>query len=702
MSPFATNNLLSSLIMGCPKLLLYFYFVSILTLSPVFSLPARTDVLANTSEYVLRDVFQHKDHCYKDSFIYVKDSDAAKSTPFSVYSTTRECSARLRENDLPAKLPTCPPGLIDLEVTPTYVAKSQMSYSHANLNISVTAHSHVDTIAFRLQCLYASDGSDVYCSDRKEMYINGVKEWPCRGINLSTKVKYPARFSYACFRMTPYSIYTINATVLPQRCRITTIITSPHSDEIFPEIFFEPTVSKEAISAKDPYWSPSISVDFSDDDAIWVRLGKAPKAECDTININVYREHDDDMVAFLEVLTVKCPENAVKWENQKAGKYLLTAYVPIRGCKFHCEPTSRGCRQCLRTHLNLYINEDRASLTWLTVQKFKDYSFEIFIGVSSLCAIFVILMIVGTITVCWRNNREANRVREIRLTEFVRAMIVYSDDNEQHTNCVSHLVENLRHCATCEPIFDLEKLITAEQVVPSRWLVDQLSSLAKFIIVISDCAEKILDAEASETHHLVQSRPFADLFGPAMNIIIRDATHNPEEALQKYVIVRFKYSPQVPQNLAILRLPTFLLPDEFGRLTAFLHNLEYGETVNITQNVSEDRMNQWTRAIDRNVTLSQLNPNWIETRWKPKDEQDVMNLKRETPVTFTYENNEDRIAASKRLNLLPPPPDSEDDEEQQASTSENTFMLRPAPQEEDFEDDDDEEEEGSATIVAMD
>lgn len=51
--------------------------------------------------------------------------------------------------------------------------------------------------------------------------------------------------------------------------------------------------------------------------------------------------------------------------------------------------------------------------------------------------------------------------------------------------------------------------------------MDQISSLKKFIIVVSDCAEKILDTEASETHQLVQARPFADLFGPAMEMIIR-------------------------------------------------------------------------------------------------------------------------------------------------------------------------------------
>ncbi|CCD68955.1 Interleukin cytokine receptor-related protein 2 [Caenorhabditis elegans] len=677
-----TTNFLAYRATGSPLLLLYFYLCS---LSSVKSSAAAS--YTNASDYVLRNVFEHSDQCYKDSFVYVR-ADDKKSDPFITYSTTKECSERLKKNDLPEKLPTCPPGLIDLELKPVYVPKSQISYPYANLNISVTAHSSVDTIAFRLECLSASDGSDVYCSNSKAMYINGVKEWPCRGIHLSSRVQYPTRFSYSCFRLTSFSVYAINATILPQKCRVSTIMTAPYFDDMFPEILVDPTTNQSIITKTDPFWAPMLSADFSDKNAIWVRLGKAERAECETMVVNVYKEHDDDSqkVTFLEILTVKCPETAVKWENQKAGRYLLTAYVPIRGCKFYCEKKERGCRQCLRTHLNLVIYKNRASLSWLALQKFKDYGFEIFIAVVVLLILIIVLAVTGFGYVLWRDKVRSREVRNIALTEFVKVMIVYADDNDLHTDCVKKLVENLRNCASCDPVFDLEKLITAEQIVPSRWLVDQISSLKKFIIVVSDCAEKILDTEASETHQLVQARPFADLFGPAMEMIIRDATHNFPEARKKYAVVRFNYSPHVPPNLAILNLPTFILPEQFAQLTAFLHNVEHTERANVTQNISEAQIHEWNLCASRMMSFFVRNPNWLETRWKPKDELAALHLKRQSPVIVPIQTEEDRIAASIKYNLVPPQAlvdsDDEDDVDLQphASHQNQPLILLPPEQ----------------------
>lgn len=709
MSPLRTSNLCTFPMTGSFTPLFYLYFISIHLLSHISAVPAATPTSVNASEYVLRDVFQNKDTCYQESFVYVKALDAGKSSLFSALTSTKDCSARLNEDVLPDKLPSCPPGLIDLEVMPMYVEKSQISYPYANLNISVMIHSSINTVAFRLQCLSAADGADVYCSDMKDMYINGVKEWPCRGIQLSSKVVYPMKFSYTCFRLTPHSVYAINATVLPQKCRVSTIFTSPSFDDFFPEMLVDPAVSQKTISSTDPFWSPTIAADFSDDYAIWIRLGKAPRAECDTININVYKEHEDNKISFLKTLSVKCPENAVKWEDQDAGKYLLTAYVPIRGCKFFCDSKARGCSQCLRTHLNLVIKENRASLVWLAVQTFKDYSFEIFIALLILICIFILIALAILIAYYRKQKRDAARVREIQLQEFVKTMIVYADDNEHHTNCVTVLVDNLRHCANCDPVFDLEKLITAERIVPSRWLLDQLTTLPKFIIVVSDCAAKILDLEASETHHLIQSRPFADLFGPAIDIIIGDATRNPTTARKKYAIVRFNYSPQVPANLKALNLPTFYLPDQFGHLTAFIHDLEHADTLRITQNISDGRINDWKVAIARQVSYVEQNPDWLDSRWKQKDEQAMMSLKRESPVILKFESNEDRIAASLKYNVLPPKADDEDEEESEASNDENAFMIQPPRHESDEESSEDdvndeeeeEEEEGSNTIVAF-
>uniref|UniRef100_A0A1I7TSR3 SEFIR domain-containing protein n=1 Tax=Caenorhabditis tropicalis TaxID=1561998 RepID=A0A1I7TSR3_9PELO len=700
---------------GSPTTLFYFFFLSSFLFSLLSSsaIPTTVSTPTNASEYILRNVFEHHDTCYDDSFVYVKASDASKSSLYSTYSTTRDCSGRLNNHDLPDKLPTCPPGLIDLDVMPLYVEKSQISYPYANLNISVKVHSSFDTVAFRLQCLYASDGQDVYCSDSKDMYINGIKEWPCRGLHVSSKVKYPVKFSYTCFRLTSYSTYVINATVLPQKCRISTIITSPSFSHLFPDLIVNQSVSQKIIHTTDPLWAPTLAADFSDDNAIWLRVGKAPRAECDTIKVNVYKEHADDSekVSFLETFTVKCPDNAVKWEDLSSGKYLLTAYVPIRGCKFFCEKQARGCTQCLRTHLNLVVHETRASLQWRAVQKFKDYQFEIFIVTVVLVGIFVTIMIIVLVVYIRKKMKEAEETRNIQLKDFVNTMIVYADDNKPHTECVTFLVDNLRNGANIRPVFDVEELITSENVVPSRWLIDQLSTLTKFVIVMSDCAVRILDAEESKTHYLIKARPFDDLFSPAIDFIIENVTRDPAAGRKKYAIVRFNYSPPVPANLSVLNLPTYNLPEQFGHLTAFLHDLDLADNVVITNNMSQERLTVWRATFGRVETYHNENPTWISKRWIPKENRDTLVVKRDQPATQKYQTDKDRIAASERLHLLPPTGVRHDDEDDSPEEEkEETIVIagprsREIPDEsddDDNDDDDDEDEEGSATIVALD
>ncbi|CAI2346750.1 unnamed protein product [Caenorhabditis sp. 36 PRJEB53466] len=663
--------------------ILFLYLHSFL----LFFLVPTTSSVALSAEYVLRNVFQHKDQCYKDSFVYIPAVSTQKS-PFHTFSTTKECAQRLREEDLPAKLPNCPPGLLDLQLRPVYVAKSQISYPYANLNISVTAHASVETVAFRLQCLSTSDGSDVYCSNSKAMFIDGVKEWPCRAIRLSPEVQYPVRFSYSCFRLTSHSIYAINATVLPQKCRASVIVTAPNFEDLFPQALVDPADEKDVHT--DPFWAPMLSVDLSDEHGVWIRLGKAEHAKCDRMAVNVYKEYSNDSqkVSFLETLEMKCPTDSVKLENLAAGRYLLTAYVPIRGCKFICEPADRTCRQCLRTHLNLEIPENRASIGWLAVQKMKDLSFEIFVASLLILFLLVTVMIGGLLVAIYRRRRDSKRVREIQLSTYVKTMIVYVDDNEEHTNCVRVMVDCLRHCATCEPVFDLEKLITAEQLVPSRWLVDQMSSLPKFVIVISPCAEKILDTRAAETHRLVQTRPFPDLFGPAIEMIIRDVTLHSPEARQKYVIVRFSYSPPVPPNLAVLNLPVYNLPEQFGHLTAFLHDLEDVEQMNISQNLSRGRLNDWETAVRQQVLFCEQHPNWLETRWRPKDDQQAeIQFSEQSPTFRAIQTHQDRLEAARKFNIEPPREDSDDEPAEQ-----HQFVLYPPGMaDSDVEDDDDED-----------
>lgn len=217
--------------------------------------------------------------------------------------------------------------------------------------------------------------------------------------------------------------------------------------------------------ALEPFWSPLLSVDVSDPSGVWIRFGKADLARCDKMMVNIYKESktDSSKVIFVKTLEVKCPDDAVKWENLLAGRYLLTAYVPIRGCKFMCEPDERRCEQCLRTHLNVYIEDDKASLYWIALQTFNDSSSEILIAAIIVAVIVIVSMLIWLCMYLYKNYKEAQQTRSIPLKNFVKTMVVYADDHASHLKVIRLFVECLRNCATCDPIYDVEKLLTLER-----------------------------------------------------------------------------------------------------------------------------------------------------------------------------------------------------------------------------------------------
>uniref|UniRef100_A0A8R1DFE4 SEFIR domain-containing protein n=1 Tax=Caenorhabditis japonica TaxID=281687 RepID=A0A8R1DFE4_CAEJA len=189
-----------------------------------------------------------------------------------------------------------------------------------------------------------------------------------------------------------------------------------------------------------------------------------------------------------------------------------------------------------------------------------------------------------------------------------------------------------------------------------------------------------------------------------MEMIIRDATHNLIASKRKYCIVRLPYSPEVPANLAVLNFPVFNLPDQFGQLTAFLHDFENIDQLNISQPLSQSRMTSFREAVRLQMTFFEQNPDWLDTRWRPIDEPAIPQI-REQRLPVEISTDEDRIAAAKLYGIDPPRADSEDEETGVGPSNERQFMLHPPANEPDTDTDnddlstsedeiDDEDEEG--------
>ncbi|CAD6198189.1 unnamed protein product [Caenorhabditis auriculariae] len=632
--------------------------------------------------------FAINDKCYDATNIRYNSSYIPSS--IKIYSDSKSCDAAIlaSQKGPSDNLPYCPSHLLEFHVSPTAVLNPGNTYPYMDLNISVTPHQKVSSLFIRLHCVYAPDGEDTYCHGHKEMTVNGVWLWPCRGLSLNgVDVEVPFRFGYGCFRLFAHSQYLINATVYPQKCRSTLLVTAPVDSQLFPSIkeYYEERGSKKETSENEleNAWSPMLILDLSDVDGVWFRVQPFPENLVGSVSLRVFRrdlQKDDDSLVLSRSFEVESPYSGVKWHDVPSGDYLVYAYVQRHDCLLICDQASKGCQVCPHTELNFTMAEHRAGFSWRAVRAIRDSGVQLFVF---LLCIFAAMTVLGVLYCFYLQRRSKHRTaQELPLLRRIRVLPIYSDDCEEHTKCVSALVEILKNDANSHVFFDAEEL-NVPGVKPSRWLVDTFCKTDKCLVLVSPCVPELLrlDSDCGEKRRLRQNRPFPDLFVPGVDMVIRECTRVPSSVVQpeqgflaserRFAVVRFSYSPPTPPQLSALGLETFNLPEHFSRLTAFLHDVNASSN-EIVHNIAANRFGAFVKATEDMEEMMKSADDWMESRWDIEepvtsvtDVVDDISFISKTPAQTAAE-------AAAEFGILPP--DNMEDEEEDDHSN---FKLLP-------------------------
>ncbi|ETN79701.1 SEFIR domain protein [Necator americanus] len=291
---------------------------------------------------------------------------------------------------------------------------------------------------------------------------------------------------------------------------------------------------------------------------------------------------------------------------------------------------------------------------------------------SALCsytAVFV-LALFGMIYVFILRRRVRHtpvEVREIELQSKPSVLLLTPDDCDEHALVMLLLSRILERHFGVNVLLDYHEMSNSV-ARPSRWLVDSMCRASRVLIIVSPCTELVINGQ-----HLKQRRPFPDLFGSAINMILRESTKT--TTLSKYIICRLPYSPPTPKQLSLLGFPEVEVPSEFTRLTALVHSIDY----EFNDAVDPSLQNELAEAVNRVVKMMKVNPSWIESRCVSE------NVHNDNTVRFVdvpeksmlLETAEERREAAVEFGLLPPeenevvgissefallPPDSSDED----------------------------------------
>ncbi|KAK6734763.1 hypothetical protein RB195_018138 [Necator americanus] len=612
------------------------------------------------------------DRCYNSVRINYDENSFSPDSVYSVIGTSEACVSNYEANFYSGaenELPPCRVGLLSVELSP--IARFDNNNNllpYIELNISVTVHEHVDSVVIRLQCVYAPDAEDIYCHDTQRMTNQGRWLWPCRALVFHKKdiVSLPTHFGYSCFRVFGLSQYIVNVTIFPQRCRSTLLITSPSDIQLSPTIA-EYYANKDIPS---PEWSPLLIVDFSEEDGIWLRVEGPASYHARAITVSIFERHADGALHPLQTFSIVHPDTGLKWRNVAKGDYVAYAHIHRHDCVLVCDDKiipRMECRLCAHTVLNFTLPIDRASLSWKSLRRMRDSSSSILYALSS--AVFV-LALFGMIYVFILRRRVRHtpvEVREIELQSKPSVLLLTPDDCDEHALVMLLLSRILERHFGVNVLLDYHEMSNSV-ARPSRWLVDSMCRASRVLIIVSPCTELVINGQ-----HLKQRRPFPDLFGSAINMILRESTKT--TTLSKYIICRLPYSPPTPKQLSLLGFPEVEVPSEFTRLTALVHSIDY----EFNDAVDPSLQNELAEAVNRVVKMMKVNPSWIESRCVSE------NVHNDNTVRFVdvpeksmlLETSEERREAAVEFGLLPPeenevvgissefallPPDSSDED----------------------------------------
>ncbi|WKX94307.1 hypothetical protein Q1695_011507 [Nippostrongylus brasiliensis] len=587
------------------------------------------------------------------------------SHPDSAYTllkTSQQCAENYESTtllDAHDDPPLCPYGLVSASITPVARFENNNVLPYIELNISVAVHEHADSVTVRLQCVYAPDAEDIYCHDVQRMAKTGKWIWPCRAVVFTDQksVAVPFYFGYSCFRMFGLSQYLVNVTILPHQCRSSLLISSPSDSQLSPEIAAH--YAQKNISSPD--WSPLLIVDFSEGDGLWLRVEKPSSVYERIITVSIFEHHSEGVLRPLESVNVVHPSTGFKWRNVAKGSYVVYAHIPRHDCLLICEEEpSIPCRLCPHTAINFTVPADRASMSWKGLRRMRDSGSSILYALTAILAMVAISSALYIFLLRRRVKRAPVQVQEIELHVRPSVLLLSTDDCAEHTAVIlalSHVLE--KHIAV-NVLLDHQEMSNIA-VRPYRWLVDSMCRASFVMIIISPCSQLVLDG-----HNLKQRRPFPDLFGPAVEMIVRDCAK--KNAANKYIICRLPYSPATPGHLCCLGLAEVEVPANLSRLTSLIHSID---ACPVPADCSA--MDEFRQAVNAMEKKMRTDEDWMEQRLSPQNASVVAEVDLEEIPQKTSDrlvNNEQRAKAAEMFGLLPP-------EENEVSDESSEFTLLP-------------------------
>jgi hypothetical protein len=166
--------------------------------------------------------------------------------------------------------------------------------------------------------------------------------------------------------------------------------------------------------------------------------------------------------------------------------------------------------------INFTLTEPKYTVSWSRTRILLNL-----LEVIGVC-ILVILIIVafGLISVIGylkylRPIRYARRPpQNFELVARPRVLFLYTDDCDQHTECVQQLAYILRSNASARIYIDMQDL-NDPSVRATNWLVNKLACVDFVLIIFSAGSRRVMEGETMR-----ERRPFPDLFNPALRLIV--------------------------------------------------------------------------------------------------------------------------------------------------------------------------------------
>ncbi|VDK65787.1 unnamed protein product [Onchocerca ochengi] len=519
------------------------------------------------------------------------------------------------------------------------------------LNVSIWINNPVSSVFLRLECLEAPNLEDDYCHDHEEQYRRwGRMIWPCRSLTLSEPdlVNYPYFFGYHCFRLSSYSHYRLNVSCAPNLCRKSFIVTIPEETQVHPAInrFY----NRDAATGEN-YWSPLVSVDLTLQDRVVIRYERQPSFVAARISVAVFETiASSSFHLFTDTLDADAVE--YEWKNVPAGNFTAYLYVSRIDCNLICSSdTSNECILCPNTRIHFTV-EEKKILFSVSVKTLSFYGIYI-TGAAILCfiATMAFWIFFWTGKCCQKVS-----LPEVSFSQRTTVFIVYTDDCEPHSDCITVLAEILQRDANVDVFIDQFELKCSE-ALPLRWCFNKFAVANHVMLIFSEGANAILRGES-----LIQRQPFPEFFSIALNMLITECSKDVakqsvkllSEVSLRFTFAHMTYSPSsvIPEEFSTLPINTFKLPEQVENLISWLHNQPSDISVDMCVDISHLK-----NAINKVVEYRHRNPNWLAERLQTMRKNSESGFAPEN-VPFQVSRSmlipEEQVHIAETLNLEPP------------------------------------------------